>query len=108
MEDIAFMEEINNNHNGSGIAIKYRLVGQVQGVGFRHYLLEKAQAQGIIGWAQNECDGSLTVLLVGNDDAVSGMVLKLKEGPALANVVNMTELMLENGDLSAPADFSIR
>ena len=35
------MEEINNNHNGSGMAIKYRLVGQVQGVGFRHYLLEK-------------------------------------------------------------------
>ena len=45
-----FYEEINNNHNGSGMAIKYRLVGQVQGVGFRHYLLEKAQAQGITGW----------------------------------------------------------
>ena len=102
------MEELNNNQSGSGMAIKYRLVGQVQGVGFRHYLLEKAQARGITGWAQNECDGSLTVLLVGDDNAVSGMVPKLREGPALANVVNMTELVLENGDLSAQVDFSIK
>jgi acylphosphatase len=39
--------------------------GRVQGVGFRYYVVEKALAQGLRGYARNEHDGSVEVLAQG-------------------------------------------
>lgn len=87
-------------------AAKYRLVGDVQNVGFRNYLANAAENLRVRGWAKNESDGSLIVLLCGEESAVSQMLPHLQQGPVGAAVGNITELVVENND-AAPEDFRV-
>ena len=80
-------------------AKKYRLTGTVQGIGFRHYVKQNAEALGIDGWARNECDGSLTIFLHGGD--TDKMYSVLMQGPPGANVASMVELCVEETDNTA-------
>ena len=102
------MEEKNSKNLGENTAIKYRLAGQVQDVGFRYFLAEEAKRQDIAGWAKNERDGSLSVLLAGGQEVIDRMIPLLRSGPTNANVVNMTELALEDEDLNISSGFTVR
>ncbi len=88
------------------ICVKYRLVGDVQNVGFRNYLAEAARQLSVCGWAKNESDGSLVVLLSGEESAISQMLPHLQQGPAGALVGNTTELLVEESD-KPPDDFRV-
>lgn len=88
-------------------AAKYRLTGEVQNVGFRNYLARAAEDLRVRGWAKNESDGSLIVLLCGEESAVSQMLPHLQQGPVGATVSNITELLVEEDD-SPPEDFQTR
>jgi acylphosphatase len=46
---------------------RYRVEGEVQGVGFRWYVHGQARALAIAGWVRNEPDGA--VVLVASGDA---------------------------------------
>lgn len=85
------------------VSAKYRLVGKVQGVGFRHFLQKEATKRGIFGWARNLSDYSLIVFLEGEDDAVNEMLDLMREGPATARVVSVTELVVEDGESASDA-----
>lgn len=89
------------------VCVKYRLVGDVQNVGFRRYVASKAEELGVCGWAKNESDGSLIVLLSGEPAAVSQTAAFLREGPVGASVHNTAELLVEDED-TVPDDFQIR
>ena len=89
------------------VCVKYRLVGDVQNVGFRRYAASKAEELGVCGWAKNESDGSLVVLLSGDAAAVSQAAAYLREGPLGASVQNTAELLVEDDD-AVPPDFEIR
>ena len=90
-----------------GVCVKYRLVGEVQNVGFRQFLAAKAEESGVRGWAKNESDGSLIVLLEGGGAAVSQVAAHMREGPVGASVCNTAELLVEEDD-AAPENFEIR
>ena len=60
--------------------------GRVQGVGFRYYVVEKAQALGLRGYARNEHDGSLEVLAQGSRPALERLESLLWRGPSAAQV----------------------
>ncbi len=72
-----------------------RIRGRVQGVGFRYWAQQEALRLGLSGWVRNEPDGSVAALISGSEDAVAAMLEKLREGPAAANVTEVT---------AAPAD----
>lgn len=44
--------------------------GRVQGVGFRYFVLREATQRGIGGWVCNCEDGSVQMLLQGEEEAV--------------------------------------
>ncbi|WP_315919094.1 acylphosphatase [Mesorhizobium sp. SP-1A] len=89
----------------SGRAVIVRVTGRVQGVGFRYWALEEAEALGLRGWVRNEPDGSVKALLTGPDDAVENMLERLRQGPRGAAVADVaTE---PAGPVVAPADFRI-
>ena len=90
----------------AAICVKYRIIGDVQNVGFRQYLAAAASESAVCGWAKNESDGSLVALLSGNEAAVSDMLRHLQQGPPSASVNNMTELLVEEQDIP-PANFEI-
>jgi DNA ligase D-like protein (predicted 3'-phosphoesterase) len=67
-------------------AIRARVAGAVQGVGFRESARRRARHLGVLGWVRNEDDGTLAVHAEGEPDAVEQLLAFLREGPRGADV----------------------
>ena len=67
------------------------IAGQVQGVGFRHWLASSAEAAGLAGWVRNRRDGSVEALIAGETAAVEELVRQCRRGPRLAVVTSIDE-----------------
>jgi acylphosphatase len=63
--------------------------GRVQGVGYRDWAMTRALSLGLTGWVRNRSDGSVEVLIVGDDQAVGAMIDACRRGPSLARVDNV-------------------
>jgi acylphosphatase len=63
-----------------------RISGRVQGVGFRHFTRTNAQSLGLKGWVKNLSDGDVEAVIAGEKDSVLEMLEKLKQGPRMARV----------------------
>jgi acylphosphatase len=79
--------------------------GRVQGVFFRDSTRREAERRGVSGWASNESDGSVAVVLEGAPDAVEAMLQFLRAGPGHASVSSVDVLDEEPEGLSG---FSVR
>lgn len=60
--------------------------GNVQGVGFRYSVRERARQRGVSGWVSNRTDGSVEAVLEGDDGSVETLVAFMREGPRAADV----------------------
>jgi acylphosphatase len=60
--------------------------GRVQGVGFRWFVRERAEAHAVAGWVRNRYDGSVELLAEGPEPAVSALVADVRRGPRPARV----------------------
>jgi acylphosphatase len=60
--------------------------GMVQGVNFRSWVVDRAVARGLRGWAANRPDGTVEVWLQGDADAVASVERAVGEGPSHARV----------------------
>ncbi|RFB93430.1 acylphosphatase [Rhizobium leguminosarum bv. trifolii] len=67
-------------------AVRVRVSGRVQGVGFRMWARDEALRLGLTGWVRNEADGSVAALIAGPDTAISTMIERFGRGPAGASV----------------------
>lgn len=85
-QDYAMIEAMNQSANQS-LEELYALVrGRVQGVGFRYFVVEKAQRLGLRGYARNESNGDVEVLAQGTRLALEQLVTDLWRGPSAADV----------------------
>ena len=85
---------------------RYRVTGEVQGVGFRWFTTEAARGLGIQGTVRNAADGSVEVLAAGPAEALDAFAEKLRAGPPGADVRGVEEEMPPPGD-EVPGDFRI-
>jgi len=69
--------------------VKMNIVGDVQGVFFRHFAKKEADGLGLTGWCRNESDGSVFAVVEGEDKNVDKFVRWAKEGSELATVENI-------------------
>ena len=60
--------------------------GRVQGVGFRWFVLRKAEDLGVVGWVANLPDGRVQVVARGGDQAIESLDVLLRRGPRLAAI----------------------
>jgi acylphosphatase len=67
-------------------ARRYLVSGRVQGVGFRFYVLEAAEAEGISGSVKNLPDGRVEVIAEGERAAVDRFEGRIRRGPPAARV----------------------
>lgn len=65
--------------------------GHVQGVGFRDWMVARAEALGLAGWVRNRRDGTLEALVDGDTAAVEELVRACRRGPRLAAVTAIDE-----------------
>lgn len=86
-------------------AVRVRISGKVQGVGFRYWTRDEAVRLGLTGWVRNEEDGAVVAVIAGPDAAVTTMIERLRRGPPGASVSGVeTEMaQLEKN----PTDFRI-
>jgi acylphosphatase len=68
------------------ICINYTISGRVQGVCYRSFAINKANALGITGWTRNLSNGNVEVFACGTIQQLSEFEDKLKHGPAAARV----------------------
>ncbi|MDH3263199.1 MAG: acylphosphatase [Paracoccaceae bacterium] len=71
------------------VAKRVRVTGRVQGVWFRAWTRERAEALGLRGWVRNEADGSVAALIAGPEAAVARMLGELGQGPPAAAVARV-------------------
>lgn len=70
-------------------AIRLRIEGRVQGVGYRAWLKGEALSRGLRGWVRNRRDGSVETLLIGPDEAIEATIAACARGPRLAGVTGI-------------------
>ena len=85
-----------------------RVVGCVQGVGFRLATQDKARALGVLGWVRNLADGSVEVRARGPSQSVDQLIAWLWQGPPTAKVHTVQETDSVGDDHSGREAFVIR
>lgn len=66
---------------GENKAILAKVIGIVQGVGFRYSTLYQARHLGLTGYVRNMADGSVEVVAEGEKEKIEKLLLWLKKGP---------------------------
>ncbi|WP_281647079.1 acylphosphatase [Parendozoicomonas sp. Alg238-R29] len=82
------------------ICRKAQVQGKVQGVWFRASTKQRAEQLGVKGWAKNCVDGSVEIMMCGEERAVVELNDWLYEGPPLAVVDKVSVEEAECGELS--------
>jgi len=62
------------------------VIGRVQGVGFRYFVIENAVSLGLRGYVRNESNGDVEVLAQGTRPALERLLTLLRRGPSAAYV----------------------
>ena len=60
--------------------------GDVQGVGFRYFLMREAQRLGLRGWVRNRDDGTVEFVAEGSRDDLDRLRQAAERGPRMAQV----------------------
>ena len=75
---------------GSGrLGRRFVVSGRVQGVGFRYFVLRRAQALGVTGWTRNLQDGRVEVRAWGTTTELDELGAHLRTGPRSASVTTV-------------------
>ncbi len=70
------MEETSSHYRLHAI-----VEGRVQGVGFRYFVLERAENLGVTGWVRNKLNGDVEVLAEGPKEKLDALLKSLQSGP---------------------------
>jgi acylphosphatase len=62
------------------------VIGRVQGVSFRYYVVELAESLNLSGWVRNRWNGSVEVTAEGSYSNLETLLQALREGPPMARV----------------------
>lgn len=84
--------------------------GKVQGVGYRAWIADEAEALGLAGWARNRKDGAVEAALSGPDEVVAALIAKCQHGPSMARVSGVDNQPAPEGMLklrNAGENFSV-
>lgn len=66
--------------------IEITVTGDVQGVSYRYFAKNKAKELGLSGWAKNQLDGTVHIVIQGETEKIDEFVEWTKEGSPMAEV----------------------
>ena len=70
-------------------AVRARIKGRVQGVGYRAFVVDQATARRLTGWVRNLRDGAVEMVLSGSAAGIEDMIAACREGPRFASVTGI-------------------
>ncbi len=89
------------------LAHRLRVHGRVQGVGFRAFVYREAHLAGCDGWVRNRIDGTVEAIVLGVEETVDALLVRIEEGPRWGRV-DRVDVTIETGGGEQPAGFEIR
>ena len=89
----------------SDVTRRLLIRGQVQGVFYRAWSAEQAEALGLRGWVRNRRDGSVEMLVAGPEMAVADMIERCRTGSPAAKV---GDIQIAETDEAPPSRFEKR
>ena len=72
--------------------IHLEIRGRVQGVGFRWFIVEKAEELDLAGWVRNRNDGCVEIAAAGPSEALDQLANAARSGPRGARVEQVRDL----------------
>ncbi|MFO8054650.1 MAG: acylphosphatase [Bacteroidales bacterium] len=66
-----------------------QIFGRVQGVSYRYWAKQTAEAMGLKGFVQNQPDGSVRIQLTGTAPKLNEFIERCFSGPPMAKVENV-------------------
>jgi acylphosphatase len=93
------------SENDDFTALRLRVEGFVQAVGYRHFAIGEATRLGLDGWIRNRTDGTVEILVSGPTKAVETFVAAAMRGPTGSRVKNVE---LHNAEPPAEKGFRRR
>lgn len=76
--------------------------GRVQGVGFRYFVLDQAEALGVNGWVRNTFNGNVEVMAEGSREQIAVLLQILRKGPPASWVEQVkTEWIPATGEFNS-------
>ena len=67
------------------------IAGEVQGVGYRDWMVAQATRLGVSGWVRNRADGTVEALVSGDAASVEELLRACRRGPRAAFVTEIDE-----------------
>lgn len=92
--EISYQNERSSNEEP--VKIKARIIGRVQGVGFRFTTVHLAEKLGVNGMVRNESDGSVYVEASGSNEQIEQFITELAKGPSPS--ANVDKVLVEYDD----------
>ena len=86
--------------------VSLMITGRVQGVGFRYFTQETAEAMGVTGWVRNGWDRSVEVEAQADERTLALFLERVREGPPLSHVVDIEKR--EMPVVTGEASFEVR
>lgn len=80
------------------MTVNLQISGRVQGVFFRRTAAAEAGKLGLVGWAKNNSDGSVEVMVVGEKKKLKEFISWCKDGPEMAKVEKIDEKWSDNDE----------
>jgi acylphosphatase len=68
--------------------LRVKIEGQVQGVGYRDFVVDMAMRMGVRGWIRNRSDGTVEALVSGKNNDVERLIGQMTLGPKGARVAS--------------------
>lgn len=88
--------------------VRVRVLGRVQGVGYRWFVANAARRLGLAGWVRNAMDGAVEMAAAGPAVAVEQLLVDLRRGPAHADVraLEVDDASAEDTPLRTPFEIT--
>ena len=71
-----------------------KVVGRVQGIGYRRWAQQQAEKLGLSGWVRNSSDGSVELMIQGELNQVNQFLALCTEGPAFSLVLSVLPVVV--------------
>ncbi|MGE4063367.1 MAG: acylphosphatase [Rhodospirillaceae bacterium] len=79
--------------------VRLRILGRVQGVGYRAWTAQRAKKLGLTGWVRNLADGTVECLAQGRGEDIQALIAACHAGPPLARVTQVDSETVLDGEI---------
>ena len=81
-----------------------KVIGRVQGIGYRRWAENIATALNLSGWVRNASDGSVEIMVKGDLEVVNQFLSECAKGPAFAYVIGIQPVAIPTTALAPIED----